>query len=209
MPPIKIPTPPKPTQPKTKTDWLPIFNQWAEGRTGFTPDQLVDLFAQSYGLTAQETKDLRAKVKAATPKTPTPTQTPKTPEPKKVPPSSPLIITRTPYPKWWKDLRVSGIGTTGQQVQAVTSGGGNYNTYVACIVIVVNGPCSVSFGFGTMGASGVMELGDTDEPRGMVISMGDSPAPCGQGGFSVHAIPDDQETGVGGFVVYYVEKTQT
>jgi len=118
-----------------------------------------------------------------------------------------LLITRTQFPKWWKDLRVSGITIVGSGVQTIVQGGSNFSVFIASITVLTTDATSVSFGFGSMGASGPMPLGDTDQPKGMTISMSDSPAPCGQGGFTVNSIGG---TGtLGGFVVYYVEKMET
>jgi hypothetical protein len=203
MPPTTTP------QPKSSTNWLPIFKQWAAGRTGFTIRELVDIFANLYNLTPAERKTLEGQVKEE-PKAP-PTKPPEKPDdqkPKPKPPVSPgLIITRTRFPKWWKDLRVSGITIAGSGVQTIVQGGSNFNVFIASITVLTTDATIVSFGFGTMGASGPMPLGDTDQPKGITISMSDSPAPCGQGGFTVHSLGGSGT--LGGFVVYYVEKVET
>jgi hypothetical protein len=196
-------------QPKPPTNWLTIFKQWAVGRTGFTTKELVDIFANLYNLTPADRKVLEGQVKEEPIKPPTPT--PPKPEPKPKPKPKPipasLVITRTRFPKWWKDLRVSGITIAGSGIQTIVQGGSNFNVFIASITVITSGPTSVSFGFGTMGASGPMPLGDENQPMGMTISMSDSPAPCGQGGFTVHSIGGEDT--LGGFVVYYVEKLET
>jgi hypothetical protein len=46
-----------------------------------------------------------------------------------------------------------------------------------------------------------MNFGASGGPKGMVIAMGNSPAPCGTGPFSI--ISDGADAKVGGFVTYY------
>ena len=135
-----------------------------------------------------------------------PTITPEVPEEK--PPVEPtvkpgLIVARTRYPKWWKELQTAAIdlATAGTQIVVPQSMG--FNTFIATIVIVVSGETNITFGFGVFGSSGLMNLGGENEPRGMVMAMGESPAPCGQGSFSVSSTGD--EIVVGGFVSYYQE----
>ena len=118
-----------------------------------------------------------------------------------------LLITRTPYPKWWKDLIVGGIDITGNGTQVVVSGRGTRDLFVATIVLVVSGETNISFGFGGSAGSGSMYFGGGTQPGGIVISMSDSPAPCGRGGFSVAASggdPDDPPH-IGGFAVCFSE----
>lgn len=193
---------------KTSAEILKAFKSWSAGRSGFTTTQLVELFSRLYNLSASETKTLADELKKEEDEKKTAQDKKKADEEakKKKGVSAGLLITRTRFPKWWKDLRVSGITIVGSGVQTIVQGGSNYNVFIAGITIVTSGPTSVSFGFGTMGASGPMPLGDTGQPMGMTISMSDSPAPCGQGGFTVHSIGGSDT--LGGFVVYYVEKVE-
>jgi len=122
-----------------------------------------------------------------------------------VPPE--LLITRTPYPKWWKDLIVGGINISGNGTQVVVSGRGARDLYVATIVLVVSGETHIWFRFGGSAGSGSMHFGGGTQPGGIVISMSDSPAPCGKGGFSVSSYGVDPENPphVGGFAVCFSE----
>jgi hypothetical protein len=80
---------------------------------------------------------------------------------------------------------------------------GKFILFIATIVLTVSDETNISFTFGVFGSSGSLDLGGTDEPRGIVIAMGDSPAPCGKGGFTVTS--DGAGVAVGGFVTYYLE----
>ena len=135
-----------------------------------------------------------------------PEVTPEAPEEK--PPVTPtvkpgLIITRTRYPKWWKELQTAAISlsTTGTQ-EVVPTRSGN-NVFIATIVLVVSGETNIVMDFGVFGPTGVMNFGGENEPRGMLMAMGESPASCGEGGFSVSSTGENIV--VGGFVSYYLE----
>ncbi len=93
-----------------------------------------------------------------------------------------------------------GIAAGTQIVVPARSG---YSLFVATIVLTVSGETDINFGFGVFGLSGSMNFGGTNEPRGIVIAMGDSPAPCGQGAFSISS--GAPSAAVGGFVTYYLE----
>jgi hypothetical protein len=114
-----------------------------------------------------------------------------------------LIIARTPYPKWWKTLCTAAISLSGAGTQIVVPTPGKFILFIATIVLTVSDETNISFTFGVFGSSGSLDLGGTDEPRGIVIAMGDSPAPCGKGGFTVTS--DGAGVAVGGFVTYYLE----
>jgi hypothetical protein len=129
--------------------------------------------------------------------TPPRAPTPPTPAPE-------LIIHTTPYPKWWKTLNTAAISLSTAGTQLVVPLSGRFTLFIATIVLTVSDETNISFGFGVFGSSGSLDLGGSDEPRGIVIAMGDSPAPCGQGGFSVSSSGED--AAVGGFVTYYLEK---
>lgn len=118
------------------------------------------------------------------------------------PPS--LIITITPYPKWWKTLQTAKISLSTAGTQIVIPLNSGYLLFIATIVLTVSGETDISFGFGVFGFSGSMDFGGTNEPRGIVIAMGGSPAACGQGAFSVSS--GGVGVAVGGFVTYYLEK---
>ncbi len=114
-----------------------------------------------------------------------------------------LVIKTTPYPKWWKDLQTAAISLSAAGTQIVVPVRSGYFLFIATIVLTVSGETDINFGFGVFGLSGSMNFGGTNEPRGIVIAMGDSPAPCGQGAFSVSS--GAPSAAVGGFVTYYLE----
>jgi hypothetical protein len=123
---------------------------------------------------------------------------------KGIPPG--LEIPRTAYPKWWKDSSVALIGlinVASQQVIRPTPGS---NVYVACISFTVSGETNVTFGFGDIQMSGPMDFGGDSEPRGIVMAMGESPAPCAQAGFTIYS--SEPTVWVGGFTTYYLEKIE-
>ena len=115
----------------------------------------------------------------------------------------PLIITRTPYPKWWKDLQTAEIdfGIPGGNVVILSNP--TRITYIATIALTVSKEANVTFDFGVFGPSGAMDFGGEDEPKGIVIAMGNSPISCGSGTFSVSA--SGHEGHCAGFVSYFQE----
>jgi len=119
-----------------------------------------------------------------------------------VPPE--LIIARTPYPKWWKTLNTAKIELTDAGTQVIVPAPGLFTLFIATIVLTVSAETNISFTFGVFGSSGALDLGGTDEPRGIVVAMGDSPAACGKGAFSITS--NGSGAAVGGFVTYYLEK---
>ena len=136
-----------------------------------------------------------------------PIATPEVPEEK--PPKKPtvkpkLIIERTPYPKWWKDSYAWNINIDAAGTHIVIPQTPGYRTYISTIVLMVSGETNITFEMGPFGLSGEMDFGGENEPRGMVIAMGESPMPCGGAGFKI--ITDGIGVHVGGFIVYYYEK---
>lgn len=117
-----------------------------------------------------------------------------------------LIIARTPYPKWWKDLQTADISLSGPGIQTVIPGRANLLTYIATIVLTVSDETDIQFGFGIFGNSGLMNFGGESEPRGIVIAMGNSPAACGNKAFTVYS--NGEDAAVGGFVSYYQESVK-
>lgn len=143
-----------------------------------------------------------------TPKpTPEPKQTPTpTPKPKTTPKVNPtLVIERTPYPRWWRDAYAWNININEAGVWPIIPQTPGYRTYVATIVINVSGETDITFTFGRFPPTGIMNFGGDGEPRGMVIAMGESPAPCGEMGFVISS--NGAGILVSGFIVYYYEKT--
>jgi len=174
----------KPDQIKATTAFGKEFTEWVKKRDQLSAGEITALTTQI--------KSLTKTVAAATAAAAKPTVKPE------------LIIARTPYPKWWKTLSTAAISLSVAGTQVVVGTPGRFTLFIASIVLVVSGETNIAFGFGVFGSSGSFNLGGTDEPRGMVIAMGDSPAPCGQGGFSITS--SGATTYVGGFVTYYLEK---
>lgn len=221
----------KTTSAKTQTEAGKAFAKWAEERSKMTEDQIFALEAEAQGLTP--TKKLKGKKPTAAQTTTfeqwafersrmtedeifaleaetqglKEVKKPAVPPQKVTRPAPDLLISRTPYPKWWNDLIVGSIDITGNGTQVVVGGKGGRGLYVATIVLVVSGETNISFGFGGSGASGSMYFGGGVQPGGIVISMSDSPAPCGSGGFSVSATGGDpaDPPHIGGFAVCFSE----
>lgn len=135
---------------------------------------------------------------------PAPPRPPEKPLPKQPTVKPELIIERTAYPKWWKDEGVAAINLASPGSQFVVSARSDYSLYIGAIVLTVSGETNITLGFGVFGSSGPMDLGGSDEPRGIVIAMGNSPAPCGSGSFTVTS--DGEDAAVGGFVTYFLWK---
>lgn len=219
---------PTPKKNKPQTEAGLSFQKWAAGRAGLTQTELLDIWAGLHGLrytgpepvskptttggqsfanwirsrkklTPEEIFDIEAETQALAEIAPVTTAKAAKPT---VKPS--LIITRTPYPKWWKTLHTASISLSTAGTQIIVPTPGRFTLFIATIVLTVSGETNISFGFGVFGNSGSMDLGGTDEPRGMVIAMGDSPAPCGQSGFTLTS--NGVDVAVGGFVTYYLEK---
>ena len=117
-----------------------------------------------------------------------------------IPPA--LIIARTEYPKWWRAFRTAPISLSGPGTQVVVSPSPKYRIYILTIVLTVSDETDIRFSFGLEVSTGPMHFGGADEPRGIVIAMGNSPAPCGTAGFRVSS--DGVDASVGGFVTYYL-----
>lgn len=117
-----------------------------------------------------------------------------------------LIIARTPYPKWWKDLQTAAIDidTTGTEIIILPNP--NFYLYIATIVLTVDGETDITFSFGVFGNSGAMDFGGDGEPKGIVIAMGNSPTSCGTGSFQITS--SGAGVHVGGFVSYYRESVK-
>lgn len=115
-----------------------------------------------------------------------------------------LTIERIPYPKWWRDSLNAKIDFTAPGSQTLATVTGKLRLYVSVIVITVTGETIITVSFGTAGSSGPIYLGGTDQPRGFVIAMGNSPAPCGQGPLKISATdPGVVTPSIGGFATCF------
>jgi hypothetical protein len=185
------------------------FQDWAKGRTGLSTEWLVDVYARLNNLNAEDEKDLFTWAKSQEPKPPPP----KPPTPP-VPPKPPgpivkpgLVIKRIPYPKWWKDSLNAKIDLTAPGSAVLATVAGKLRLFVATIVLTVTGETQISFTFGNAGSSGPIYLGGESQPMGIVIAMGNSPAPCGSGNLTITATdPTDGTPSIGGFATCFAEE---
>jgi len=193
-------------KPKPYTPTIKDFELWATGRTGLTQNEFFDIWVGAYDLTPAQREALRSQIK----KEPTLIPAPKPPvSPAPAVPKQPtvkpdLIIERTPYPKWWKDARAWNIDIPDAGTHVIIRQTPGWRSYISAIVLTVDGETNITFGMGVFGSSGSMDLGGTDEPRGMVIAMGNSPMPLGEGGFTITSTGAGVH--VGGFISYFYEK---
>lgn len=204
---IKTPDQPKqPTPPKQPRDIFADFNIWAQGRTGFTRRELAQIYANAMNLTSAERGTLIAKIQTEEDAIKRAEEEKKKAEEerKKKAVKESLTVTRTKYPKWWKDLKVWPITINAAGTWPVISNAPGWKTYVATIVFTVSDETDITLIFGVFGGSGAMNFGGTDEPRGCVIAMGDSPAPCGEAAFSITST--GPTAAINGFVTYYQEQ---
>jgi hypothetical protein len=125
-------------------------------------------------------------------------------KPKRIPSPLPPHLA---YPRTWRDMRVAGINLSDAGAVQIALARAGYRTFISSIVFTVDGDTSITIGFGTMGSSGPMDFGDTDEPRGIAMNFADSPAPCGLGGAIL--ISDGSGVSVHGFATYYQEQDES
>jgi hypothetical protein len=195
---------PNPITPQQTTGIEKAFETWAAGRTGLTRRQLLEVYSSLVILTAKDLKTLQDKIakeeaaaKAAATPRPAPAPPQKQPEVKPT-----LIIARTPYPKWWKDLQTAAIDIDAAGTEIIILPNPNFYLYIATIVLTVSGETNITLHFGVFGESGAMDFGGEGEPRGIVIAMGNSPTSCGTGSFQ---ITSSDAVHVGGFISYFRE----
>jgi hypothetical protein len=201
----------KPKEPKRQVPTIKDFEEWVKGRTGLTQEEFFNVWVDVYNLTPEQTKALRGQLKIEKPKPPPPPP-PKPPPPPppikpKVPPE--LVIERIPYPKWWRDSLNAKIDLTAPGSATLATVTGKLRLFVATIVLTVTGETAISFQFGNAGSSGPIYLGGENQPMGIVIAMGNSPAPCGEGSLSISATdPNDETPSVGGFATCFAEESK-
>lgn len=199
----------KPEAPRTPTNIKTDFEIWAKGRMGLTRTELAQNFADTHKLTPTEKYNLTEQIKGEEAEAIALEEAKKPPVPPQVQPAVKpnLIIKRTPYPKWWNDEGIAKISFSSPGSQFIVTARGDYSLYIATIVLTVSGECDITFSFGTAGSSGSMDFGGSDEPRGIVIAMGNSPTPCGSGSFMITATSDESVL-IGGYVSYYLWKKE-
>lgn len=196
------PTAPKPqkTTPQRLREIIDLlggattFTQQAAARDTLTADELMDYEAWTQNLP----NAVQPAPEHVTLTIPAPPQKQPTVKPT-------LIIARTPYPKWWKDLQTAAIDIDDAATEIIILPNPNFYLYIATIVLTVSGETNITLRFGVFGASGAMDFGGEGEPRGIVIAMGNSPTSCGTGSFQ---ITSSEAVHVGGFVSYYRESVK-
>jgi hypothetical protein len=185
------------------------FREWAEERKKLTPDQIEDIEAYTQGLervpAAEEGEE---EVERLTPKIESEERAAMEAAYKPLSPPAPeLIFKRYDSPKWWRKGGVAAIDLTAPGSQVIIKPYSKGIIFIATIVLTVIDATAITLKFGNGGESGPIYLGDTDQPKGMVIAMGNSPAPCGSGGFSISATDiNSTNPAIGGFVTYFLEE---
>lgn len=202
--------PPKPGQvPEGKKKPPPTikdFEIWVSGRTGLTLREFFDIWVGTYDLTPEQRESLWRQVKQPPPPKPPPPEKKPEPPPKPKEPTVPpeLIIERTPYPKWWRDSLNAKIDLVAPGSQIIATIHGKLRLFVSAIIITVTGETVITFTFGNAGSSGPIYLGGTNQPMGIVIAMGNSPAPCADGSLSISATdPTDSTPSIGGWATCF------
>jgi len=118
-----------------------------------------------------------------------------------------LLIERIPYPRWWRDSLNAKIHLTAPATQTLATVVGELRLWVATIVITVTGETAITITFGNAGESGPIYLGGENQPMGIVIAMGHSPAPCGDGNLVITATdPGAINPLVGGWATCFAEE---
>jgi len=127
------------------------------------------------------------------------------PTPQKQPAVKPtLTIERIPYPKWWRDSLNAKINLTAPGSAILAKVSGPLILFVSTIVITVTGETEISFTFGGAGSGGPLYLGGEGQPMGIVIAMGNSPAPCEKGSLVITATdPGGANPSVGGWATCF------
>ncbi len=195
-----------PEKPKAQLPSIKDFEIWVAGRTGLTLREFFDIWVGSYELTPAQRESLWAQVKKPPPKPP-PERPPQKPPEK--PPEQPkkkpeLIIDRIPYPKWWRDSLNATISLTAPGSSILAKVSGKLRLFVSTIVLTVTGETVITIRFGEAGSSGPIYLGGTDQPMGMVVAMGNSPAPCGGGSLKISATdPGGSTPTIGGWATCF------
>jgi hypothetical protein len=205
------------TLPKTTKTYLTgqlaltVFQSWIATHPGQTLEQLIKGFTDAFIVPETDIAALKELLKPKPAVTPTPSVAEKPPVPPQTitRPAPDLLIYRTPYPKWWKDSLNGTINLIAPGSQTIATVTGNLRLYVATIVITVTGAVAITIVFGNAGSSGPIFLGDTGQPMGIVIAMGNSPAPCGGGSLSISATDiSGINPSIGGFATCFVEEIE-
>jgi len=130
---------------------------------------------------------------------------PPPPPPTPTKPPSNLIITRTEFPKWWKNLASSKINIPSEGAETIVPFGGGRNKYLVSLFFVCSGETIIYLRLGGTPVTGPMSFGGIDEPRGMVLNLGEAPIPCGNEIMQIVSDPPEPPVQVSGIAVYYIE----
>lgn len=129
---------------------------------------------------------------------------------KELKPAAPskIIIERTIFPKWWKELGRSIINNQGVGRTTLVPFGGGQNKWLVSLFFVADGETDITLMLGGTPISGPMSFGGPDEPRGMTLDLSSGPIPCGNEILTLYQDPVENETRVSGTAVYLIEPKQ-
>lgn len=130
------------------------------------------------------------------------TNTPNQPKPT-VAPS--LVIARTEFPKWWKNLALTSINISTLGAQIIVPWLGGKKKYLVSLFFVCDGETDIQLRIGGTPITGPMSFGGSDEPRGMVLQLAEAPIPVGADILSIYSEPKTPPVQVSGTAVYYTE----
>jgi len=125
-------------------------------------------------------------------------------EKKKKPKTTPTKLPRkATYPRWWKEVKTAGINFASAGLNQILAAQCGIRYFITSIVFTVSAETNITFSEGGFFITGPMDFGGTGEPRGIVISMGDSPMMLSPGAaFFIHSTAAVQ---VSGFITYLTE----
>ena len=118
-----------------------------------------------------------------------------------------LIIKRTEFPKWWKDLAVTGIDIKTSGAQIIVPWLGGKPRYLISLFLTVDGQTDLYLRKGYEPITGPMSFGGPDEPRAIVLNFSDGPIPCGADSMSLYSDPKTPPVQVSGTATYYTDNT--
>ena len=123
---------------------------------------------------------------------------------KKKPRTKPTRLSkRATYPRWWKQIKAAGINFSTAGIHTIIPGEPGTRHFISLITFTVGGETNIVLYNGPFAFTGPMDFGGVDEPRGIVIPLGDSPIMLSpSSGFSIGSTLAVQ---VSGFIAYISE----
>lgn len=110
---------------------------------------------------------------------------------------------RATYPRWWKQVRTAGISFSGAGTYTIIPAEPGTRIFLTTITFTVGGETNITLLNGAFAFSGPMDFGGTNEPRGIVIPMGEAPLMLSAS--SAFRISSSLAVQVSGFVAYLSE----